>query len=29
VWTRADGWKSGAATKHAVVATMYDLNGGS
>jgi hypothetical protein len=29
VWTRADGWKSGAATKHAVVATIYDLKGGS
>ncbi len=25
VWSRTDGWKSAAATKNAVVATMYDL----
>jgi len=29
VWTRTDGWASGPATKKAVVATMYDLKGGS
>ena len=29
VWTRTDGWASGDATKKAVVATMYDLKGGS
>jgi hypothetical protein len=25
VWTRADGWTTGPASRHAVVATMYDL----
>jgi len=25
VWTRTDGWKAGDATRHAVVATLYDL----
>lgn len=27
IWTRADGWKKGHASKRAVVATMYDLKG--
>jgi hypothetical protein len=27
VWTRTGGWTSGDATKQAVIATMYDLNG--
>jgi hypothetical protein len=26
IWTRADGWRKGAASRRAVVATMYDLN---
>jgi hypothetical protein len=25
IWTRADGWTKGRASRHAVVATMYDL----
>lgn len=27
IWTRTDGWKRGVASRHTVVATMYDLRG--